>query len=148
MAKKKELDNIERDVIAAMRLGYGVHYGRYKADYPHTKDRPVPEPKKEPETEQDAVCSVCGKKYLRSDGCGKFCSEECRKVSRRARERKYYKNKRGEIAPIACPVCGKDFLPVSRRQKYCASVCARKAGWMKQARKRKEEKREKQALAE
>lgn len=28
-------DNIERDVIAAMKLGYGVHYGAYKADYPN-----------------------------------------------------------------------------------------------------------------
>lgn len=28
------LDNIEKDVIAAMELGYGVHYGHYKADHP------------------------------------------------------------------------------------------------------------------
>lgn len=35
---KRILDNLERDVVAAMRLGYGVHYGAYKADHPHTRD--------------------------------------------------------------------------------------------------------------
>ncbi len=34
------MDNLDRDVREARRLGYGVRYGRYKADHPHTKPDP------------------------------------------------------------------------------------------------------------
>ena len=35
--KRKKPDNIDLDVRRAELLGYGIHYGRYKADYPNTK---------------------------------------------------------------------------------------------------------------
>ena len=40
MAQK--LDNIDLDMIAADRLGYGVQYGRFKADHPFTKEANEP----------------------------------------------------------------------------------------------------------
>lgn len=150
---KRVLDNIERDVIAAMRLGYGVHYGHYKADHPHTRENPQlpvpkPEPEKPVEAEQDAVCVFCGKMYIRNHGCRKYCSDECLKKAARARERNYYIKKHGEIKEVPCDECGKLFLPVNRRQIYCCQRCASRAGWKKQYRKRKEKTCEEQALAE
>lgn len=36
-----EPDNLEMDTKRALDLGYGVQYGRFKADYPHTMDEPI-----------------------------------------------------------------------------------------------------------
>lgn len=75
MAKRK-LDNIERDSAMAMKLGYGVHYGRYKADHPHTRSE---EPEKKL-TEDAKPCVRCGKLFepRKSGQEQKFCCEQCR----------------------------------------------------------------------
>ena len=77
MAKTRKLDNIERDVVAAMKLGYGVHYGHYKADYPHTKDcSPTKDhPQSLPDAGEEFHCALCGKVFLRSHGGQKYCSD-------------------------------------------------------------------------
>lgn len=36
-----EIDNLEMDTKRALDLGYGVQYGRFKADHPHTMDEPI-----------------------------------------------------------------------------------------------------------
>lgn len=151
---KRVLDNIERDVVAAMKLGYGVHYGRYKADYPYTKE-PAPvtvhktatEPVKPVEVEQDAVCPVCRKTFIRNHGCRKYCSEECAVKASRDKAREYYQKKRKEARVVVCPECDEEFTPVSRRQKYCCIACCRAVDRKKKAQKRKEKKHE-QTLAE
>ena len=138
MAKRK-LDNLERDVVAAMRLGYGVHYGAYKADHPHTRDcSPIEGHKPALEAEKDVCCALCGKEFLRTYGGQKYCSEECREKAKKEREKKYYQRTKAKILPISCPECGRNFLPVSRRQKYCCTLCTRQAGWKAQVQRRKE----------
>ena len=44
--KQKNPDNLDLDVRRAQLLGYGIHYGRYKADHPNTKqyETEPPEP--------------------------------------------------------------------------------------------------------
>lgn len=150
---KKILDNIERDVIAAMRLGYGVHYGHYKADYPYTKDpapipvqKPEAEPAKPVEEEKDAVCPVCGKTFIRNHG-RKYCSEECAVKASRVKAREYYQKKRNETRVIVCPECDEEFTTASSHQKYCCIACRRAAERKKKAQQRKEKKHE-QTLAE
>lgn len=90
------MDNIERDVVAAMRLGYGVHYGRYKADHPHTKIEPEPE-----EIDVSDIkfisCGYCGKQFSpflegRSHN-SKYCSRECYRNVGRERARSRYHRK-------------------------------------------------------
>lgn len=73
--RKRELDNIERDVVNAMALGYGVHYGNYKADYPNTRDM---EPEIIVETKP---CLYCGKPIQLINGNDRrkrFCNDDCR----------------------------------------------------------------------
>lgn len=36
MSKKKPQDHLDYDVMRANELGYGPHYGNYKADHPET----------------------------------------------------------------------------------------------------------------
>lgn len=76
MAKRK-LDNIERDVIAAMELGYGVHYGNYKADHPNTKE---PEEDSIPDPEEYGSCRNCGKPFPRRGYRYRklYCDDDCR----------------------------------------------------------------------
>lgn len=71
-------DNIERDVIAAMKLGYGVHYGAYKADYPNTKDAEINLDELDPD--QIRICRGCGKRFGLTDRSSRklYCSDECR----------------------------------------------------------------------
>ena len=86
-------DNLDRDSAEAMRLGYGVHYGRYKADHPHTRDRAEPE-SDSPGTVR--CCPQCGKRFTVGSGQNRrvYCCDECRKAfqsaayARRYRERK------------------------------------------------------------
>lgn len=78
--RKSPMDNIERDSLRALELGYGVHYGHYKADYPNTAPR-------EEEPDYEALgykeCPECGK-WFRPRGCQRWCGDECRvKVSSR-----------------------------------------------------------------
>ena len=85
------MDNLEKDVAAAMRLGYGVHYGRYKADYPKTKEDTGADP-------YIRECRYCGKRF-RAAGLrnGKlYCDDWCRDAynSRKAyQKRMEQKNK-------------------------------------------------------
>lgn len=94
MAKK--LDNIERDVIAAERIGYGCHYGRYKADHPYTRVE-EPERKDIPDDADKRVCGHCGKEFcLFPEGRShnsKYCSRKCYydAAKLRAAERRYAK---------------------------------------------------------
>ena len=37
------MDNLARDVALAEKLGYGCHYGRFKAVYPNTMDKSIEE---------------------------------------------------------------------------------------------------------
>ena len=83
----KTIDNLTRDVLEAERLGYGCHYGKYKADHPRTAelvcgqdDRTVL-----------VACAECGTLFepARNE---RFCCALCRN---RARNRENYRKKKG-----------------------------------------------------
>ena len=71
------MDNLDKDVAMAMKLGYGVRYGRYKADYPNTRE-------KEPEVILDeskfGTCRNCGRRFSKvGRGYRKlYCDDVCR----------------------------------------------------------------------
>lgn len=87
---RRPKDNIDLDMEDAERLGYGVHYGRYKADHPYTKDanedRLYPKKKQKHQQEQlqvravyENVCPICGKKFT-TGNCKKICcSDDCKR---------------------------------------------------------------------
>lgn len=88
--RKRPKDNLDLDVEDAERLGYGCHYGRFKADHPNTKDaneaRLYPK-KKQPQeqlrvrTVYEKVCPVCGKKFTTTWVSKKYCDDLCKQRS-------------------------------------------------------------------
>ena len=126
------MDNLLKDIREAERLGYGVHYGHYKADYPHTADHSVnlePEPVLR-------KCAECGQEFEPARQNQRYCCEEC-KV--RMNQRTGYQ-KRIELSmplgPTACPVCGKTFDREKKSQIYCSRSCAATANNLNRAKKR------------
>ena len=87
MARKKELDQLTRDVLEAEKAG--MTYGKWKAMQSHRK----PEPKTNPES--DRRCKVCGKAIPLGSRRSTFCSDECKMQWDYKKNRAYYQ-KEGE----------------------------------------------------
>lgn len=76
-------DNLDLDSRAALALGYGVHYGRYKTDHPHTRAEreargEVDEKKRPPRRSYTYVCPVCGGTFTTPTKSRKYCSQVCK----------------------------------------------------------------------
>lgn len=84
MANKR--DNLSKDVIAAQRLGYGIHYGHYKADHPYTKEGD--------DTREYARCLECGRLFYPLRKNHVYCSQPC---GDRRRKRGQNAAKRAEV---------------------------------------------------
>ena len=56
MARKKELDNLSKDMIQCRKDGYGFHYGAWKA----AQQRPVVVKKNDSIPDGWLVCKYCG----------------------------------------------------------------------------------------
>lgn len=93
--KQKNPDNLDLDVRRAQLLGYGIHYGRYKADHPNTKCENT-EPPEQQEESKFRVCPVCGKRFPigKRQGCKRYCSNECyHEHGRQYARQRYYELK-------------------------------------------------------
>ena len=83
MARK--LDNIDLDVIDADRLGYGPHYGHFKADHPYTKEanearliekkKPAP-----PKKMYELKCHTCGELFAAKSPYKRYCCSKCKSL--------------------------------------------------------------------
>jgi hypothetical protein len=69
----KSISNLDRDIREAAQLGYGVHYGRYKADHPST----APEVDAGP-PEATGTCAECGGVFVLRKGGQLYCSDVCK----------------------------------------------------------------------
>lgn len=94
--KQVPRDNLDLDVIDALRLGYGVQYGRFKADHPFTKDaneerlaamkkgKTKPSTPKKPKRPRfknyTLVCKTCGKKFIAPNNSRSYCSPTCKRM--------------------------------------------------------------------
>lgn len=119
------MDNIEKDVVAALRLGYGCQYGRYKVDYPNTADHSVDAVPDPLDDEPPRYCRNCGKMFTPRDGHQVFCTEECRLERRRIRERqKRNVTEKKPVGKLFCPICGRTAAKMTNKQIYCGKSCA------------------------
>lgn len=94
--RKKPLDRLTRDAIAAEQAG--MSYGKYKAQHPHTpdEDEEPPKPKVDPD-KYERVCVTCGKTfYLRTRVHMKYCSDYCRQIGKSHREQQLRDKKKQE----------------------------------------------------
>ena len=136
------MDNLVRDAMRMKALGYGVHYGSYKADHPHTSDTradaaPVT-------TDFTRVCKNCGEVFP-LDGrarsvkyCGEFCYRQAN--NRRAKERARQKAGITDDDLRVCPACGQEFRLNKRHAscRYCSEECRAEMRRMRQWGKRHE----------
>jgi ribosomal protein L37AE/L43A len=82
MAKK--LDNIDLDMIDADRLGYGVQYGRFKADHPFTKEANEPRLAGRKQIKECVKkvyvfnCPTCGEEFTTTNKNRVYCCDKCK----------------------------------------------------------------------
>lgn len=84
------MSNLDHDIREAARLGYGVHYGRYKADHPHAaQDQDDGQP------EKTAKCAECGSLFVPKKVNQLYCCTACksRRSNRDAYRRKVHESK-------------------------------------------------------
>lgn len=125
------MDNLARDCMMARKLGYSS-YGRYKTDYPHTRQLSEQE---ELDLSGDRVCKGCGKRFFATKPQQRYCTEECRiyTASKKAEER--YRAAH-PVAMGKCLRCGREF-ELGCRKKYCSDAC-REATALEKARAERE----------
>lgn len=129
MAKKRELDNIDRDCMRAMALGYGVHYGRYKVDFPNTAEIPPEEVPRYAKRE----CKQCGTEFIPGYQNQVYCCEECRIEYNRLHTMKNPNRARQKF----CRRCGKPIIDPKQRV-FCGKVCLYSYDQERRHRKKKE----------
>lgn len=125
--KRKPKDQLEYDVMQAEALGYGCHYGRYKADHPNTaadfealhgkKQAPKADPQK-----RERTCINCGAKFIVSvsNSAKVYCSDDCRVKAQQARAV-------GRGPALYCTWCGEEIPRGSHRTRYCCNECGKAA---------------------
>lgn len=82
----RKFDNIDLDMIEAEKLGYGVQYGRFKADHPFTKEKNEPylSGKKKIKIKKvyPMICCVCGMHFTTTNKSQIHCSKKCKSLHR------------------------------------------------------------------
>ena len=127
------MDNIDKMMLEAERLGFGVSYGKYRAAYPNGtggilgKAPPEPSPKRDP-----VPCKRCGKSFIPIRKNEKYCSDDCRGAVKReynlVYKREYYhSHKQNPTIPADkyCEECGATIPASSKRKKFCCEECAK-----------------------
>ena len=94
MARK--LDNIDLDVIDADRLGYGPHYGHFKADHPYTKEANEPRLRKNqkpapPKKMYELKCHTCGALFEAKSPYRRYCCSKCKSMKKAKEKQKQEK---------------------------------------------------------
>lgn len=127
------MDNIDRIMKEADRLGFGCRYGKYRAAYPNGSADVLPSAKKTPSV-KTVPCRLCGKMFVVKHGNQSYCSEDCRDEVFRQRQRELAA-KKSKVPPVAmCVICGADFKPASTRSRYCCKECAKEGARKNNAR--------------
>lgn len=120
------MDNIDRIMKEADRLGFGCSYGKYRAAHPEGIKDVTPAPVAELECEDDLrLCKICGKQFVVTHGNRTYCSCECADQGRINRQREYDHN-RNRTEPKFCRECGA-VITQKYASCYCSADC-RKAG--------------------
>ena len=126
------MDNIDRIMKEADRLGFGVSYGKYRAAYPNGSGEVLAQaPKSEPAQKPTRKCRRCGSPFVIMHGSQAYCSPDCSQAAVIERQNACYRRKRlkeKRLLIISCSECGTDFRAVRETQKYCCPECAKEGG--------------------
>lgn len=119
------MDNLTKDCLEAQRLGYGVHYGWYKADHPHTADHfcgPAPLA----DGAKIRTCVECGFEFRPYHKNDKYCCEACRNKASQRRHRERLQPGKDGVPVRKCVVCGKAFGVGKISQETCSRSCGQR----------------------
>lgn len=133
---------LDYDMRRAQELGYGPHYGRYKADHPNTREEFEAITEKKKPSPKTITCPICGTKFVKVKNPNqKYCSPECQEMAHRnqCNETKKKRPKSGTLVP--CLICGKEFIS-GRGRKYCSQECRVKGDRQNAARLREKYRQE------
>lgn len=120
--KHKPQDHLEYDAMQAEALGYGCHYGEYKADHPDTRAEweslTGGEPQKIDSFKTVKQCPACGEKFIvnKTNASKIYCCDDCRRNAEYDRQRKQGRAR-------ACEWCGKEIPLGVHRTTYCSNDC-------------------------
>lgn len=124
--KRKPQDHLEYDVMRAEALGYGCHYGKYKADHPETRAEfetttgllPIITPA-HPKNEQERFCLFCGRPFeVKYQTDGKvYCCDDCR-------QKAFIEKKAGRRSGLYCSWCGRTIPHNTNKSRYCSGECS------------------------
>lgn len=94
-------DNLTLDVMDAQRMGYGVHYGHFKADHPNTaaaNEARLEQKKKKVSTWPiyDRICCTCGRQFQTDHKQRIYCSDKCKELRDGERWRRRKKAKEAQ----------------------------------------------------
>lgn len=132
------MDNIDRMMKEADRLGFGVSYGKYQVACFNGTVEPVSAPSKPKQREKPSrACGHCGKQFVISHGNQRYCSTECKYAVQLARQAAYGKAnglRKRTLQTLVCIECGADFKAFRSSQKYCCKECASDGSRKTQAR--------------
>ena len=136
------MDNIDRIMKEADRLGFGVSYGKYRAACPNGSGNIAPTaPKPKPPEKPTGTCKMCGKIFIKSHANNIYCGAECKLEAEKKRQRDWYGKKIVVPAVAVCVICGANFKPRNFRSKYCGPECSRENGRRASARWRAAQKK-------
>lgn len=119
------MDNIDRIMQEADRLGFGVSYGKYRAAYPDgSKDILTGTARESLDYDDDLrKCKICGREFFATHGNQAYCSAECSDKGRIKRQSQYDK-KRHAVKVRSCKECGATITRKGARS-YCSDACAK-----------------------
>lgn len=86
MAKKKEMDQLTKDAIAARENG--MSYGQWMAMHCTHKEAPT-----KAQNEDVPKCAVCGKVMVDARKGTKYCSDECYAYAMNEKAKERYRKK-------------------------------------------------------
>lgn len=126
----RTMDNIDRIMKEAERLGFGVSYGKYRAAYPNGCKEVLPAaPARKAPEKKSKTCKHCEKSFVPKHYSQCYCSIECADQSQQERQQKYYvdqKTKAHQASPLKfCKECGVTIPADSMKKTYCCAECAR-----------------------
>ena len=78
------MTKLDKDIMMAEKLGYGIHYGWYKADHPHTIYQ-------ESKPETDTFCLKCNAPIYNPRYNQKYCCTRCQSIAGASR---YYQRRK------------------------------------------------------
>ena len=119
------MDNIDRIMKEADRLGFGVSYGKYRAAHPNGSGDVIPAASKPKSPEKPTGnCVFCGNPFVKSHANQVYCGDECRYEASKIRLADGRMKKAGRPLVVSCIICGADFKPRNIRSKCCSPKCS------------------------